>query len=142
MTEMTVLNGGLPAVTPATSEDVQKMLAAMQNMAVLLRATNERLHELEAQVRRLEKITPAQATAISQAIRERAAQVCGTHRAAGCEKAAAAAIRKALKLTCGISNVRELPRADYGVAIMQIRMWDDFAVMRRLKAKRAAEEDI
>lgn len=135
MTEMTVLNGGMPAPMQATSEDVQKLLAAMQNMAVLLRATNERMCELEAQVRRLEKVTPAQAAAINRAVRERAAQVCGMHRAAGCEKAAAAAIRRAVKLTCGISSVRELPRADYSVVERQIQMWDDYAVMRRIKEK-------
>ena len=125
----------LPAY--ATAGDVQKLLDAMQGMAMLLKTTNDRLKELEAQVRRLEKVTPAQAAALGAAVRARAAQVCGIHRAAGCEKAAAAAIRKAVKITCGAGTLRDLPRCDYQVAERQIQMWDDYQIMKEIKTKEA-----
>lgn len=120
---------------PATAEDVQKLLDAMQGMAVLLRTMNSRVQDLEAQVRRLEKVTPAQASELNADIRKRAQEVCRMHRAEGCEKAVAAAIRKAVKGTCGISSMRDLPRCDFKVAQRQIEMWDDYALMKAMRRK-------
>ena len=45
----------------------------MRGMADMMRTTNERMGALEREVRMLTKVTPAQATAINTAIRERAA---------------------------------------------------------------------
>ena len=132
---LTASGEALPS--PATSADIGMMLDAMKGMAVLLRAMNERVQSLEEQVRRLEKVTPAQAASLNAVVRRRAETVCQAHRAAGCEKAAAAAIRKAIRTTCGIASMRDLPRCDYGVAARQIDMWDDYAVMKRIRAKGA-----
>ena len=121
--------------TPATAEDVQKLLDAMQGMAVLLRTMNSRVQDLEAQVRRLEKVTPAQASELNADIRKRAQEVCRVHKAEGCEKAVAAAIRKAIKGTCGISSMRDLPRCVFKVAQRQIEMWDDYALMKAMRRK-------
>lgn len=120
---------------PVTRADAQKMLDAMTTMATLLRATNERMAALEKQVKRLEKVTPGQATALNALIRARALEVCRMHRAAGCESAAAAAIRKTVKRMCGISSMRELPRCDYGVAEAQIRLWDEYQTMKAIREK-------
>ena len=130
---MTATGEALPS--PATSADVAKVLDAMQAMAMLLRTMNSRVESLEEQVRRLEKVTPSQASALNQAVRIRAERVCEMHRAAGCEKAAAAEIRKAVKHTCGIASMRDLPRCDYAVAQRQIDMWDDYSAMKRIRAK-------
>lgn len=121
--------------TPATAGDVQKLLDAMQGMAVLLRTMNSRVQDLEAQVRRLEKVTPAQASELNADIRKRAQEVCRMHKAEGCEKAVASAIRKAVKGTCGISSMRDLPRCDFKVAQRQIEMWDDYALMKAMRRK-------
>ena len=134
-TEMETRRQAAPA-SPAPAPELQQMLEAMQQMAMLLRTMNGRVQDLEAQVRRLEKVTPSQATAINAAIRTRASAVCALHRAAGCEKAAAAAIRKSIRMTCGINNIRELPRSDYKVAERLIGMWDDYDIMQKLKARR------
>ena len=118
------------------SDDVVAFgLDAMKTMAELMRGMSSRLKDLEEQVRRLEKVTPAQASALNRAITARAATVCQLHRAAGCEKSAAAAIRKAVKRTCGIQSMRELPRCDFSVAQRQIELWDDYGEMKRIKAK-------
>ena len=69
------------------------------------------------------------------AIRQRAAELCETYRAQGCEKAAANAIRRAVRLTTGTNSVRELPRCEYSVAMEQVRMWDDRKTMKALRAK-------
>lgn len=112
-----------------------QMAQAMQSMAELLRATNDRLTGLEAEVRMLTKVTPAQATAISAAVKERATELCRTYRAGGKEQLAANAIRKAMKLTLGINAVRDLPRCQYGLAMEMVGMWDDYAAMQAIKRR-------
>lgn len=108
---------------------------AMLNMAMLLRETNERMKALEKEVHQMVKVTPAQVREINAAIRDRAADVCRDHRAVGCEKAAAAAIRKAIRATCGTSVTRELARSEYSVARKLISLWDDYRIMMEIKRK-------
>ena len=107
----------------------------MRGMADMMRATNERMGALEREVRMLTKVTPAQATAINAAIRERAAALCASYRATGCEKQAAAAIRKAIRQTMGAQAVRELPRCQYEIVMKQVAMWDDYKTMKHIKNK-------
>ena len=127
---------GTPSTLPA---EVQATLAQMgdimRGMANMLRATNERMASLEREVKLLTKVTPAQASAINEAIRQRAAELCEKYRAQGCEKAAANAIRRAVRLTTGTNSVRDLPRCEYSVAMEQVSMWDDRKVMKALRAK-------
>ena len=122
-------------------EDVRATLAnmaqIMKGMADMMRTTNERMGALEEQVRALTKVTPAQANSISAAIRERANEACQEYHALGCEKAVANAIRKELRLTLGVQNVREIPRCDYEVAMQVVEMWDDYKAMRTIRAKGA-----
>lgn len=119
---------------PQTASN-EMLLDALRSMASLLRSTNERMQSLEQEVKRLTKVTPSQAAALNSAIRRRADELCARHRAAGCEKSVAAAIRKAIKHTCGISSARELPRCDYPVAMQQVEMWDDYRLIRDIKRK-------
>ena len=123
-----------PTALPA---DVRQTLGQMADM---LRATNERMAALEREVRLLTKVTPAQASAIQAAIRSRAAEICAQYRAEGCEKAAATAIRRAVRLTTGISSVRDLPRCEYSVALEQVRMWDDYKAMKAIRARGGAKQ--
>ncbi len=109
----------------------------MRGMADMLRTTNERMGALEHEVRMLTKVTPAQATAINAAIRERAGTLCIAYRASGCEKQAAAAIRKAIRQTMGAQAVRELPRCQYELVLKQVAMWDDYKTMKLIRSKEA-----
>lgn len=127
---------------PPAGEQVQQMMQAVVQMArgindlaLMLRTTNERMDALEKEMRRLTKVTPAQAKAINDAIKSRAAALCDTHHAEGCDRAVSAAIRKSLKLGCGISNIRELPRSDYTLAMQRIEMWDDYRLIRDIRNK-------
>lgn len=113
-------------------EMMANMMGLMSAMAEMMQATNRRMATLEEEVRRLNKVTPAQARAINAAIRNRSEAVCAMHRATGCEKEAAAAIRKALRISCGIRSVRDLPRCDFDLANRTVEMWDDYAFMRGL----------
>ena len=128
-----------PGTTSTLPAEVQATLAQMgdimRGMANMLRATNERMASLEREVKLLTKVTPAQASAINEAIRQRAAELCENYRAQGCEKAAANAIRRAVRLTTGTNSVRDLPRCEYSVAMEQVSMWDDRKVMKALRAK-------
>ena len=58
-----------------------------------------------------------------------------SYRAIGCEKQAAAAIRKAIRQTMGAQAVRELPRCQYEIVMKQVAMWDDYKTMKRIKNK-------
>ena len=136
--ELMQLSDRAPATLPAEIQAaLGQMGEIMRGMADMLRATNERMASLEREVRLLTKVTPAQANAINEAIRQRAAELCESYRAQGCEKAAANAIRRAVRLTTGTNSVRELPRCEYGVAMEQVRMWDDRKTMKALRAKKS-----
>lgn len=124
-----------PALPAEVAQAVTQMAQAMRGMADMVRATNERMTALEQQVRLLTKVTPAQAAEINAAIRARAAELCQSYRCAGCEKAAANAIRRAVRLMQGVQSVRELPRCEYSVALQQARIWDDYKAMRAMKAR-------
>lgn len=67
-----------PTVLPqkSESEQIAELLRVMQGMAQMIRATHDRMAALEAQVRHLTKVTPAQATAINKAVRQRAEALC------------------------------------------------------------------
>lgn len=118
---------------PEVAQAFAQMAQAMQGMADMLRATNERLASVENEVRLLTKVTPAQATAINAAVRDRAAALCADYRATGREQLVANAIRKAMKLTLGVNAVRELPRCQYSVAMELVDMWDDYKAMKAIK---------
>lgn len=114
---------------------MEAMTGQLREMAMLLRATHERMSALEKEVRRLTKVTPGQAAALNAAIRQRAGAVCRMHRCPWAEKAAGAAIRKAVRTTMGVGSMREMPRDDYNIAMKAIGMWDDYEIMTRLKQK-------
>ena len=137
MDEMTIMHNALMPDDMASMENASygELMHAVNSMAALLRVTNERMAALEAEVKRLTKVTPSQASALNRAIRDRAAAICAKHHATGCEKAMANAIRAAVKHTCGISTARELPRCDYAVAMRQVEIWDDYRKIREIKAK-------
>ena len=127
--------GNAPAIPEAVAVEMQQMREALQTMAGLLRTTNETMAQLQRQVRLLEKVTPAQATAINRAIRERAAALCRVYGARDCDKAVAAAIRKAIKLRFGANTAKELPRCEYEVAMAQVNGWDDYKTMKEIKGR-------
>ena len=118
--------------------EMQQMREALQTMAGLLRTTNETIAQLQRQVRLLEKVTPAQASALNKAIRERAAQLCDLYAARGCDKPVAAAIRKAVKLRFGAATAKDLPRCEYEVAMTQVQGWDDYKTMKEIKGRAKA----
>ena len=118
--------------------EMQQMREALQTMAGLLRTTNETMAQLQRQVRLLEKVTPAQASALNKAIRERAAQLCDLYAARGCVKPVAAAILKAVKLRFGAATAKDLPRCEYEVAMTQVQGWDDYKTMKEIKGRAKA----
>lgn len=126
-----------PTVLPqkSESEQIAELLRVMQGMAQMIRATHDRMAALEAQVRHLTKVTPAQATDINKAVRQRAEALCREYGATGCERQVADRIRRAIKLGSGASNVREIPACEYKVTMNQVSMWDDYKVIRDIKTK-------
>ncbi len=141
MDSMMPMNDANKAMIAANAaKEMQQMREALQTMAQLLRTTNETMAQLQRQVRLLEKVTPAQASAINRAIRERAAELCAIYmlRGDGCEKPVAAAIRKAIKLRFGANSAKDLPRCEYEVAMTQVQGWDDYKTMKEIKGRAKA----
>lgn len=135
----------LPAAAPqqlaaVPVETVQELKGIMRSMAEMLRVTHERMASLEHEVKMLTKVTPAQATAINTAIRDRAAELCSAYRARGCEKAIGNAIRRAVKLTTGVNAVRELPRCEYTLAMEAVQVWDDYKAIKAIKEREASKK--
>lgn len=124
----------------ATALELKHMAEMMANMAAMLKATTESMEQLRRQVRLLEKVTPAQATSINRAIRDRATEICTIYMVRGDqgEKLAAAAIRKAVKLQFGAGSAKEVPRCDYEIALEQVRTWDDYKAMKAIREKARA----
>ena len=135
MGEMIRMEPGGAAPLTRAEQQLQQMAEAMQTMASMLRATNESMEALRQQVRLLEKVTPAQASALNAGIRARAAALCTEYRLPGREKAVAAHIRKAIKVQFGASTVRDLPRCDYEAARMQVELWDDYKAIKAMKGR-------
>ena len=127
-------------VQMANALELKHMAEMMANMAAMLKATTESMEQLRRQVRLLEKVTPAQATSINRAIRDRATEICTIYMVRGDqgEKLAAAAIRKAVKLQFGAGSVKEVPRCDYEIALEQVRTWDDYKAMKAIREKARA----
>lgn len=123
----------LPAAQESMHQQLQRMSEAMQAMAGMLRATHESMEALRQQVRVLEKVTPAQATAINAAIRERASALCDAYKIHGREKSVATMIRKDLRVKFGAVSVRELPRCDYASVCQQLQLWDDYKALKALR---------
>ena len=140
MNEMIMRDGKLMPVQMANALELKHMAEMMANMAAMLKATTESMEQLRRQVRLLEKVTPAQATSINRAIRERATEICTIYMVRGDqgEKLAAAAIRKAVKLQFGAGSVKEVPRCDYEIALEQVRTWDDYKAMKAIREKARA----
>ena len=131
--------GQMAALPPEVAQAFNQMAQTMRVMADMVRAINDRQTAMEREIRLLTKVTPAQAAAINAAIRTRAAELCKAYKATGQEKATANAIRRAVKLTTGVSTVRELPRCEYSVALEQVQLWDDYKAMKAIKAKATKE---
>lgn len=140
MNEMIMRDGKLMPVQTANALELKHMAEMMATMAAMLQATTESMEQLRRQVRLLEKVTPAQATSINRAIRERATEICSIYMVRGDqgEKLAAAAIRKAVKLQFGAGSVKEIPRCDYEIALEQVRTWDDYKAMKAIREKARA----
>lgn len=137
MGDMIIRRDDALPIPAAVAEEMKQMREALQAMAGLLRTTNETMAQLQRQVRLLEKVTPAQARAINQAIRGRATELCAIYmlRGDGCEKPVAAAIRKAVKLRFGANTAKDLPRCEYEVALAQVQGWDDYKIMKEIKGR-------
>lgn len=124
----------------AAKDAFAQMVQVMCGMADMMRTTNERMGQLEKQVLLLNKVTPAQAGMINTLIRERAKALCAAYRADGQERAAANAIRREIKLTHGVQNMRDLPRVEYAVVKKQVELWDDYKTMKAIKGREGSRK--
>lgn len=113
----------------------------MLAMAGTIKAACEKIDRLEAQIKRMEKVTPEQVTRLNALIRAHAEELCkeygmlypygGKNDAA---KQVGAMIRADIKKRYG-ALVRDLCRMDAGMCEEFVRMWEDTPRLLRLRRK-------
>ena len=113
----------------------------MLAMAGTIKAACEKIDRLEAQIKRMEKVTPEQVTRLNALIRAHAEELCkeygmlypygGKNDAA---KQVGAMIRADIKKRYG-ALVRDLCRMDAGMCEEFIKMWEDTPRLLRLRRK-------
>ena len=113
----------------------------MLAMAGTIKAACEKIDRLEAQIKRMEKVTPEQAKNLNELIRNHSIQLCreyGIIWAPGCPvdgaKRISAMIRTDIKKRYG-ALVRDLCRMDAGMCEEFVRMWEDTPRLLRLRRK-------
>lgn len=136
-TEIVPIGNNMPSIG-STGASLDQLVHLLRGMSDMMKATNDRIADLEQQVRLLTKVTPAQATAINTAIRSRAAALCAARRMPpGCEKDVANRLRRDIRLATGVQSMRDLPRCDYAVTMQRVEMWDDYKAIRAIRDKAA-----
>ena len=112
----------------------QQQQMMMQSMANALAAMNQKVGQLERQLRQLTPITGAQEKALGDKIKFRAQQLQKSYKLpVQAVSLIAQAIRKDIKLEGGVRAIRELPRVEYAVYVDRIALWDDYAAMKAIK---------
>lgn len=111
-----------------------KQQRQLDSFALQLRMITEDVAAMRETVMQLEKVTPAQATALGQAVRIRAQQLAADY-GLGDETLPRISneIRKALRVNYGISRYKDLPRVLYETALHRIDLWDEFTIMEGLR---------
>ena len=134
MNEITVREeaGALQAI----ADRAAGMEQLLRMMAEQLKRTGDRIDQLEAQVRVLEKVTPAQAARINAAMRERAGEVSARYRLAGKEKEVLSAIRKEIRVQMGIRTAKECPRCEYQICLDRIGIWEDWKALKMIREEK------
>jgi len=128
-------------------QTIGKMLenntAALEQLSSAQSIQNDRLEALEKQIRLQTPVTSKQVTYLNDAIRQRA-RVLLDKKGVDDKKATTKlgnAIRKAVLSRYGISNLREIPKHEYGVAMSQIEIWSDVLTVRDIAKEAKAREE-
>lgn len=119
---------------------VRELAAAMQrqsdlmaSMAMMLKASCEKVDRLEREVRRLEKLTPMQVTEMNALIRKRARDLTEEYGLEPVhERTINTWIRSELKQEFG-GTVKEISRCDRELAMGYIRNWENSGKLLNLK---------
>ena len=118
---------------------------ALEQLASAQSVQNDRLEALERQIRLQTPVTGKQVKYLNDAIRMRARALLekrGLHDDKKAVTALSGHIRKAVLARYGVSNMREIPRHEYGVAMSQVEMWNDMLSVHDVAraAQRRTEE--
>lgn len=106
--------------------------AALERLAATQSVQNDRLEALEKQIRLQTLVSSKQVTYLNDAIRQRSRELLDK-REVDDKKAVTKlgnAIRKAVLSRYGVSNLREIPKHEYQVAMSQIGIWNDALMVR------------
>ena len=128
-------------------QTIGKMLenntAALEQLSSAQSIQNDRLEALEKQIRLQTPVTSKQVTYLNDAIRQRA-RVLLDKKGVDDKKATTKlgnAIRKAVLSRYGISNLREIPKHEYGVAMSQIEIWNDVLTVHDIAKEAKMREE-
>ena len=127
-------NAALEAETNLPQE-LEKQREILLSMAGMLKVACEKVDRLEAQIRRMERLTPKEAGELNARIRRRSGELCEEYGLkAICARAINAAIRAQIRRQFG-ENAGRLCRADLDVCTAFVDLWEDTDRLWKLKEK-------
>lgn len=108
--------------------------AAMEQISAAQTIQNDRLEALERQIRLQTPVTLKQVTYLNKAIKERARELLDQKNVSDPKAITKLGghIRKAVLMRYGISNIREIPKHEYNVALTQITEWSNPLTVREI----------
>lgn len=133
MEALTVREEGSGFTVRELTAAMQRQSDLMASMAMMLKASCEKVDRLEKEVRRLEKLTPMQVTEMNALIRKRARDLTEEYGLAPVhERTINTWIRAELKQEFG-GIVKEISRCDRELALGYIRTWENSGKLLNLK---------
>lgn len=130
------LGGIITELMRPVMQTIGKMLenntAALEQLSAAQSVQNDRLEALEKQIRLQTPVSSKQVSYLNDAIRARARDLLDKRDVDDAKATVKLgnAIRKAVLSRYGISNLREVPKHEYNVALQQIGMWSDALTVR------------
>ena len=122
---------------------MQQMSEAVEHIATAQDVMRNRMEALEKQSRLETPVTDRQARYLSDAAREKAAELLAKKDIS--EKKAfakmAGIIRKAVLQRYGVGSLREIPRCEYSVALSQIESWNNARIVMEIASEAREREE-
>lgn len=116
-------------------QELQAQREILLSMAGMLKVACEKVDRLEAQIRRMERVTPHEAGELNARIRRRAGELVEEYGLdPACRKAIGAAIRAQIRRQFGETAGR-LCRVDLDACTVFVNLWEDTDKLWKLKEK-------
>lgn len=124
----------MPVLVDRRDEIMNQMADLMPKMMAALKENNERLAQLEREMRLTVTLNRRQCTDLTERIRKRAQEIAAQWSLRpGAEKIISTEIRRALRAMTGVTALQDMPGCDYETYQEVIQTWDDYKIIKNLR---------